>query len=92
MSNMDGAAYVASSEHRAVVLSRLLDSPGTPSSIADDVGIRIEHVSRSLKELRERDMAELLVDEDTHKGRIHGPTEDGRDAYELAAEIGEVPV
>lgn len=88
---MDGAAYVVSSDNRAKVLARLIESPGTPSAIEEDTGVDMAHVSRALKGLREEGMAELLVDESRKKGRIHGATEHGKDAYELAAEIGEVP-
>lgn len=53
-----------------------MSSPSTPSDIAESNNIRIEYVSRSLSELRERDMVELL-NPDAHKGRLYSITEQG---------------
>lgn len=70
----DEVAFVTSSQYRKRAIMGLNDQPQMPSEIADD---DIAHISRALGELRERGLAELLVSEDTKKGRIHGLTEKG---------------
>lgn len=71
------AGYVVASEYRRTVLERIGESPATPSSIADETDISIQHTSRALQELRGKDLAELLVPEERTKGRIYGPTDRG---------------
>ncbi len=70
--------FVISSDYRVTVLRRLDDDPATPSRIADEGAVAITHVSRALKELRERGLVELLVPEERRKGRVYGITEQGR--------------
>lgn len=83
----DDAGFVHSSGYRTEVLRRLDERPATPSTIAEGTGIMIAHVSRSLDELRDRDLVTLLVPEDVHKGRIYGITDYGEDALDRLAEI-----
>ena len=71
-------ACVASSDYRRRTLAALADRPGSPSDLAERVGIDIAHVSRALKKLREVEAAELVVPEDTRKGRIHRITDCGQ--------------
>lgn len=73
--------YVVSSSYRLDVLERLTDSPAPPSTIADDTGCDISHVSRALQDLRERELVDLLVPESRRKGRIYGVTEDGYEVW-----------
>lgn len=79
----DIVGYVISSRYRVAVLSRLSDSPATPSGIADDESLAVTHVSRALRGLRERGLVELLVPEERRKGRVYGITEEGRKAWNL---------
>lgn len=83
----DDAGFVHSSGYRTETLRRLDERPSTPSTIAEETGIMIAHVSRALDELRDRDLAELLVSEDVRKGRIYGITDQGEDALDRLAEI-----
>jgi DNA-binding MarR family transcriptional regulator len=91
----DDVGFVTSSRYRVNVFEVLkTDSPATPSTIADEQDIAITHVSRSLGELREKDLVELLVPEERHKGRYYGLTERGEAALErysnqLAADGGD---
>jgi len=74
----DGVSYVISSRYRVLVmntLSRL--SAATPSTIAEETGESIAHVSRALQELKEKEYVELLVSEDRKKGLIYALTDDG---------------
>lgn len=73
----DIVSHVISSQYRCAILRHLSESPGTPTGIANGAGYDLSHVSRALAELRDRDLIELLVDEDTKVGRLYGPTEMG---------------
>lgn len=79
---------IISSDHRAQVASILHESgPLTPSTISEHSSLEVTHVSRSLGQLREQDLVELLVPESTKKGRIYGLTDDGRSAVNAAGEV-----
>jgi DNA-binding MarR family transcriptional regulator len=84
----DDASFIISSSYREDVLTRLTDSPATPSQIAADRNMDISHASRALGELRERGLVELLVPEERQKGRIYGPTGRGSDIATLVEEQG----
>ncbi|WP_178915286.1 helix-turn-helix transcriptional regulator [Natronomonas gomsonensis] len=73
----DEIGFIISSKYRISVLNRLVEGPATPSKISEDEDISIASVSHALKQLRERDLVELLVDEDRRKGRVYGITERG---------------
>jgi DNA-binding MarR family transcriptional regulator len=73
--------FVDSSQYRTAVLEALDEKPRKPSTIAERTDIEITHVSRALREMRERDLVELLVPESRRKGRIYGLTDDGRDIW-----------
>ncbi|UIO98923.1 helix-turn-helix domain-containing protein [Halobaculum sp. CBA1158] len=68
---------VMASDHRVAVLDRLTNGPATPTTIAEDTGLSVSHVSRALGQLRDADLVELLVPEERRKGRIYGTTDDG---------------
>lgn len=83
----DAVSFAVSSHYRMVVLEALADGAGTPAGLASHTGKDIAHMSRALQELRERALVELLVAEQTKKGRIYGLTERGREVLEGAREI-----
>jgi DNA-binding MarR family transcriptional regulator len=77
----DMAGYVAGSRYRREVCEFLeTDGPEQPSTIAAAVDLAQPHVSRSLSELRERGVVELLVPESQQKGRLYDLTPEGREA------------
>jgi DNA-binding MarR family transcriptional regulator len=78
----DTIGYVISSRYRVTVMDRLADGPATPSKIADEASVATTHVSRALRELRERGLVELLVPEDRQKGRVYGITEKGGEVWD----------
>lgn len=78
----DGVSFIYSSKYRGMVLDELADRPKATSKIAESQDVDMSHVSRALGELRERDVVELLVDEDTRKGRIYALTEKGEEVAE----------
>lgn len=82
----DGVSFVEAGTYRRVVAEALAEQPQTPSEITDASGIEIAHVSRTLSDLRDRGIAELLVSEDTRKGRIYGLTDAGSCILETVQE------
>lgn len=75
---------VLSSKYRKTVIRELRNGPAIPKELADESGKRLPHISRALQELKRDDLVELLVDEDTQKGRIYGLTPLGE---EVAAHL-----
>jgi len=76
------------SRQREIVVESLSEEgPATPSTLAERTPLGITHVSRVLSELREVDAVELLVPEDTHKGRIYGLTDVGKRGAQKASEV-----
>ncbi|GAB6861507.1 ArsR family transcriptional regulator [Haloplanus litoreus] len=76
----DTKSYVLRSTYRMDVIQSLSQAGQlTPTSIAQKTGIRQPHVSRTLSELREKDLVSLAVPEDQHKGRLYELTEFGEE-------------
>jgi DNA-binding HxlR family transcriptional regulator len=78
----DEVSYVISSQYRVDILGQLSGGPAMPSQIAEETGQNIAHVSRALRELREKGIVELLVSEDQKKGRVYGITDKGETVWE----------
>ena len=72
----DDYAAVTASKYRQRVLLAMGD-PQTPSDLAAELNVEISHISRTLSELRDMGFVDLLVSEDTQKGRIYGRTDAG---------------
>lgn len=79
----DDVSYVISSRYRIEVLRHLSSGPSTPSRIASETDNSIAHVSRALKDLRDRSLVDLLVSEERTKGRVYGTTEKGSEVWNL---------
>lgn len=74
-------SFVGRSKYRAEVLAHLVvEGPATPTAIAEAHEYRLSSVSQALGQLRQRDLVELRVPEETTKGHIYGATDDGRRA------------
>lgn len=81
------AGYVASSTYRKAIFDTIgVESPDTPSGIAEATGKQISHVSRALSDLKERGMVEIL-NPDARKGRLYVLTEYGSQVAPRAAQI-----
>lgn len=78
----DKMSYVVASDYRMAIFKDLADGSATPSQIAERLPYHISHVSRSLQELRDRDLVELMVSEDVRKGRLYGLTEQGEEVVQ----------
>ena len=73
----DVSFLVASAYRRKIALS-LLDGPKTPSAISKQTGIRIEHVTRAIRELEERNLLRCLTPR-SRRGRLYEITESGKE-------------
>lgn len=86
--NWDAVSHVLASTYRTQTLTALADAPQTPSELVDATGLDFPYVSRSLSKLRDAGLAELLVSEDTKKGRIYAVTDEGADVSDVLDERG----
>jgi len=79
----DAISFVIRSRYREDAIKELTDHPQTPTQILEDLGYdRIAHISSALQQMRDEGLVELLVDEDTKKGRIYGLTEKGQNVVD----------
>lgn len=63
-------AYVNISSYRANTVKALKNEVKTPTDIASDAGIRVNHISKVLRELKESGVAEC-INEESRKGRLY---------------------
>lgn len=72
-------SLIKSSEYRHKVLKAISNEILTPSEIAKKVGLRLNHVSMVLTNLKESNLVKCL-NEDAKKGRLYQLTELGKNA------------
>lgn len=84
----DLVGFLVSSKHRLHVVSRLSNSPSTPTEIADETGLATSHVSRALRSLLDRSIVELAVPEEQHRNRRYKLTNRGRLLWQRIHETG----
>lgn len=72
----DKYGYVTASNYRKNVVVSLSEKPKTPKEIADDTGYYLSHISNTLKDLREHNIA-LCLTEGRERGRVYSLTELG---------------
>jgi len=70
-------AYVKASKYRKDIILSIDDNLKLPSEISKEVGIRINHVSKTLKQLKEVNLVKC-VNEEAKKGRLYQTTEKGK--------------
>lgn len=75
--------YLVSSKYRVKVVKSLSKNDNTPTGIANDCGIRTNHISKVLKELKDSGIA-VCTNERDRKYRNYQLTELGR---EVAKEL-----
>lgn len=74
-------AYIECSNYRLNVFQAIGDNGyGMPSRIAKKAGIKTNHVSKVLKELKEAELVEC-INEDQRKGRLYRLTRKGEKIY-----------
>ena len=71
-------AYVNISSYRAKATKALKGDVKMPITIAKETGIRKNHISKVLRELKEAGVAECL-NESAHRGRLYRLTSDGEE-------------
>lgn len=71
------SAYVKISTYRLKVVKCLLDNyVMIPTGIAECCGIRVNHISNVLRELKEHGVV-MCLNEDARKGRLYRLTDEG---------------
>ena len=70
--------YVKRSQYRSKILKSLSDDVKMPSQIAKDTGIVQNHISNSLRQLKEHELVECINPE-VRKGRLYRLTETGEE-------------
>lgn len=68
--------YVVASDYRTKILKSIGENIKIPSAIAEDIGLRNNHVSNVLKDLKEKDLV-VCLNEDARKGRLYKNTDLG---------------
>ena len=71
-------SYVNISTYRTNAVKSLQNDVKTPTKIAEDTGIRTNHMSKVLKELKESGVAEC-INEEARKGRLYRLTDFGEE-------------
>lgn len=69
-------AYVSISSYRVKAIKALENQTKIPTQIANDTGIRTNHISKVLRELKDAGVAEC-INEDQKKGRLYRLTSVG---------------
>lgn len=82
----EDAARIVMSPHRRKVLRRLTKGNAIPAQIRDDTGQEYSRISEAVNSLRKRGLIELVVPDDTKRGRLYSITERGEDAWEYMRE------
>ena len=68
--------YVMASEYRTNILKSIGNQIKIPSAIAGDIGLRTNHVSNVLKDLKDKGLVQCL-NEEARKGRLYKNTDLG---------------
>jgi ArsR family transcriptional regulator, cadmium/lead-responsive transcriptional repressor len=76
---VNAISLLKSSGYRLKIIEAIGKDTVTPSEIANKIGIRLNHVSMFLKELKENKLVKCL-NEDTRKGRLYELTQLGENA------------
>ena len=71
-------SYVQISKYREKTLKSIGDDVKIPTNIAKDSGIRTNHISKVLSELKSKEIVEC-INEEARKGRLYRLTETGKD-------------
>ena len=74
--------YVISSSYRERSVKSLKDSNKIPTDLAEDIGVRTNHISNVLRELKECGVAEC-INEEKRKNRVYRLTPMGEDVAKL---------
>ena len=70
---IDLIGYIKASSYRQKVLKSTYNNLKTPSEIESETGIRINHVSNILIQLKEKELV-ICLNEEAKKGRLYQTT------------------
>lgn len=79
---IDAISMVKSSHHRCSILIVIGNNIMTPSDISKNTGIRLNHISMLLGELKEQKLI-ICLNESAKKGRLYQLTELGKKVIEI---------
>lgn len=74
-------SYVQISKYREKTLKSIGNEVKIPTHIAKDSGIRTNHISKVLSELKSKDIVEC-INEEARKGRLYRLTDTGKGVLE----------
>jgi len=77
MVDWDLIGFIKASQYRLSILRSLEKRQKTPSELRSELNLYISHVSKTLKELVDRNLVECLTSK-LKKGKIFTITEEGR--------------
>ncbi|WP_288652892.1 MarR family transcriptional regulator [uncultured Methanosphaera sp.] len=78
---IEGISYIKSSKNRIKIVITLNTELKIPSEISSETKIRLNHVSKLLSELKEKNIVECLNENDK-KGRLYHLTDYGLELYD----------
>ena len=81
-------SYVQISKYREKTLKSIGDDVKIPTNIAKDSGIRTNHISKVLSELKSKEIVEC-INEEARNGRLYRLTDTGKDVLETIKEKEE---
>ena len=80
------SSFVRISKYREKTLKSIGDEVKIPTHIAKDSGIRTNHISKVLSELKSKEMVEC-INEEARKGRLYRLTDTGRDVLDFINDL-----
>lgn len=75
-------SYVEISSYRKKAINAIGDTYKIPTQIAKDSGIRMNHISKVLSELKDHNLA-VCINEEARKGRVYKLTPLGKKILEM---------
>lgn len=81
-------SYVEISKYREKTLKSIGNNVKIPTNIAKDSGIRTNHISAVLSELKSKEIVEC-INEEARKGRLYRLTDTGKEVLESINEKEE---
>ncbi|MDO5849099.1 MAG: transcriptional regulator [Methanobrevibacter sp.] len=81
-------SYVQISKYREKTVKSIGDNVKIPTNIAKDSGIRTNHISKVLSELKGKEIVEC-INEEARKGRLYRLTNTGKEVLENIKENEE---
>lgn len=84
----EDASFVVRSPHRTAVLQRLMEGAAIPAQIREETGQEYSRITEAANNLRKRDLIDLIVEEDTKRGRLYDITDRGEEAIQFMRDNG----